>query len=49
MSSILIKNATILTMCDNIYKGDILIDEDRIISISTNIDKKADKIIDATR
>ncbi len=49
MSSILIKNATILTMCDNIFKGDILIDDDRIISVSTHVNSQADKVIDATR
>ena len=49
MSTILIKNAMILTMNDKILNGDIFIEDDKIKEISKTIDKKADKEIDSTR
>ncbi len=47
MSSILIKNAYILSMVSQISKADLLIEDDKIVEIGI-IDKKADKVIDAT-
>lgn len=50
MSSILIKNAEIITMNINeeIIKGDIYIVDDRIIEVGQDLSHTADKIIDAT-
>lgn len=50
MSSILIKNAEIITMNPNeeIIKGNIYIVDDRIIEIGKDLSHTADKIIDAT-
>lgn len=45
--SILIKNGTIATS-ENIFLGDIYIDKDVVTRIGSFIDKKADKVIDAT-
>jgi 5-methylthioadenosine/S-adenosylhomocysteine deaminase len=47
MSTILIKNALIVTMNDKILKGDIFIENDKIAKIDKQIKKEADKIIDA--
>jgi 5-methylthioadenosine/S-adenosylhomocysteine deaminase len=45
----LIQNATILTMEDNVspYKGDILIEGDRIIEMKSQITEKVDEVIEA--
>ncbi|TLS38948.1 5'-deoxyadenosine deaminase [Pseudalkalibacillus caeni] len=50
MSSILIKNAEIITMNQNedIVTGDIYITDDRIIEIGQNLSYHAEKVIDAT-
>lgn len=50
MSSILIKNAEIITMNINekIMKGDVYIVDDRIIEVGKDLSYSADKIIDAT-
>ncbi|MBS4189449.1 5'-deoxyadenosine deaminase [Bacillus sp. FJAT-49705] len=50
MSSILIKNAEIITMNEKeeILKGDIYIEEDRIVEIGKNLSHFASKVIDAT-
>lgn len=47
MSTILIKNATIVTMNDKILNGDIFIEDNRIKDINRQIDVEADKVIDA--
>lgn len=47
MSSILIKNAYIVSMVSPISKADLLIENDKIVEIGI-IEKKADKVIDAT-
>ncbi|RKD31664.1 5'-deoxyadenosine deaminase [Thermohalobacter berrensis] len=49
MSSLLIKNGTIVTMNKNrdIFKGDILINDNEIIDVKSKIDTEADQIIDA--
>ena len=49
MSSILIKNAEIITMNRNeeILQGDIYIVDDRIIDIGLNLPYSANKVIDA--
>ena len=43
----LIKNGTIVTACDT-YRGDVLVDGERIATIGTSLEIQADKIIDAT-
>jgi 5-methylthioadenosine/S-adenosylhomocysteine deaminase len=50
MASILIKNAEIITMNANndIFHGDLYIENDRIIAIGGNLPFNADKIIDGT-
>lgn len=50
MSKLLIKNGTIVTMNENreIFKGDILVEEDKIKQIGRNFNIEADNIIDAT-
>ncbi|GLB61315.1 5'-deoxyadenosine deaminase [Cytobacillus sp. NCCP-133] len=50
MSSILIKNAEIVTMNDKeeIIYGDLYIVNDRIAEIGPNLNREADKVIDAT-
>lgn len=47
MSNILIKNGTILTMDSKLLKGDILIENDKIVDVAPRIDTIADKEIDA--
>jgi len=49
MSKILVTNATIVTMNKNrdIFKGDILIEDNKIARIAKNIEAKADKVIEA--
>lgn len=47
MSSILIKNAYIVSMVSPISKADLLIEDDKIVEIGI-IERKADKVIDAT-
>ena len=47
MSTLLIKNGTIVNE-GNIYKSDILIENDHIAKVAPNIDVVADKVIDAT-
>jgi dihydropyrimidinase len=47
MSSILIKNANIVTATDN-YVADIFIEGETISTIGKNLNVKADKVIDAT-
>ena len=42
----LIKNGTIVTAVDQ-YKGDILIEDEKITLIGTKLDIQADKVIDA--
>jgi dihydroorotase-like cyclic amidohydrolase len=49
MSSILIKNALIVTMADCIFNGDVYIENDTIESVMPSIEKSADKVIDGTR
>ena len=48
MSSILIKNGTIVTMDNKILQGDILIEGNTIQRVAKNIEAVADKVIDAT-
>ncbi len=48
--SLLIKNGTVVTASD-LYKGDVLIEGDRIVAIGTSLDDAAarvDRVIDAT-
>jgi dihydropyrimidinase len=45
--TILIKNGTIVTAAD-LYKGDVLIEGERIRMIATTLDLEADQVIDAT-
>src|SRR6267143_1542328 len=47
MTRTLIKNGTIITAVDQ-YKGDVLIEDEKIALIGTAIDVQADKAIDAT-
>jgi len=47
MTRTLIKNGTIITAVDQ-YKGDVLIEDEKIALIGTAIDVQADKTIDAT-
>lgn len=47
MSSILIKNAYIVSMVSPISKADLLIEDDKVVEIGI-IERKADKVIDAT-
>jgi dihydropyrimidinase len=47
MARTLIKNGTIITAVDQ-YKGDVLIEDEKIALIGTAIDVQADKTIDAT-
>jgi dihydropyrimidinase len=47
MPRTLIKNGTIVTATDK-YKGDVLIEDDKIVLIGTTIDVHADKSIDAS-
>jgi dihydroorotase-like cyclic amidohydrolase len=49
MSTILINNALIVTMTDSIFNGDVYIEDDIIAIIGHEIDKNADKVIDANR
>src|SRR6185436_17331635 len=44
---ILIKNGTVVTAVDQ-YKGDVLIEDEKITVIGTALDMAADKVIDAT-
>lgn len=50
MSTLLIKNGKIVTMNANrdIFEGDILVKDKKIVRIASSIDESADKIIDAT-
>lgn len=48
MSSILIKNALIVSMVDQVFTGDVYIEDGRIITVGVHIEMKADKEIDAT-
>ena len=43
----LIKNGTVVTATDH-YKGDVLVEDEKISVIGTSLDIKADKIIDAS-
>jgi dihydropyrimidinase len=43
----LIKNGTVVTATD-LYKGDVLVEDEKITLIGTSLDMHADKIIDAT-
>src|SRR2546422_6730689 len=43
----LIKNGTIVTASDQ-YKGDVLIEDEKITVIGTSLDMPADKVIDAS-
>jgi dihydropyrimidinase len=45
--SLLIKNGTILNASD-IYRGDVYVERDIITTIGTNLEMKADRVIDAT-
>jgi dihydropyrimidinase len=45
--TILIKNGTIVTACDT-YRGDVLVEGERIATIGTSLSIAADTIIDAT-
>ncbi|WP_028307185.1 dihydropyrimidinase [Desulfitibacter alkalitolerans] len=45
--SILIKNGTVLTATDE-YKADILVEGEKIVTIGTNLNAKAEEIVDAT-
>src|SRR4030088_1545048 len=45
--SVLIKNGTIVTATD-LYRGDVLIEGERISAIATTLDVQADKILDAS-
>jgi dihydropyrimidinase len=47
MATTLIKNGTVVTAVDQ-YKGDVLIEAERIAAIGTALDIRADKNIDAT-
>ena len=47
MSTLLIKNATLVNE-NKIFKSDVFVENGRILKIDTNINKQADKIIDAT-
>ena len=49
MSTILIKNALIVTMTDQIFNGDLYIENDIISLVGPSIDKEADKVINANR
>jgi dihydropyrimidinase len=42
----LIKNGTVVTATDQ-YKGDILVEDEKISAIGTALDMHADKVIDA--
>jgi dihydropyrimidinase len=45
--SILIQNGLIVTASD-LYQGDVLVERDRVTTIGTSLDVKADRVIDAT-
>jgi len=45
--TVLIKNGTVVTATD-LYRGDILIEGERISAIATTLDVKADQILDAS-
>src|SRR4051812_50048935 len=45
--SILIKNGTVVTATD-IYKGDVLVEDERVSVIGTSLSMQADRVIDAT-
>src|SRR5437667_8056221 len=47
MARTLIKSGTVVTAAD-LYKGDVLIEDEKIALIGTKIDVQADKIIDAS-
>src|SRR6059058_741589 len=47
MARTLIRNGTVVTATDQ-YKGDVLIEDEKISLIGTAIDVKADKVIDAS-
>lgn len=47
---LLVKNGTIVTMNQKreVFKGDLLIEDDRIVKIAPSIEENADQVIDAT-
>jgi dihydropyrimidinase len=47
MSTVLIRNGTVVTATD-FYKGDVLVEDERISLIGTSLTMTADKVIDAT-
>ena len=46
MSSLLIRNGTIVTSSDH-YRADVLIQDEKVTAIAAQLDSNADRVIDA--